>query len=106
ANLMISSDGAVRVVDFGLAKLADSPSLTQTGAWLGTPLYMSPEQATGAGFDQRTDLWSLGAVLFEMLTGRPPFDRPDSAGVIAAIRQDDLPELETLLSGCEPAVVA
>ena len=106
ANLILSSDGMVRIVDFGLAKLSDSPSLTQTGARLGTPLYMSPEQATGASLDERTDLWSLGAVLFEMLTGRPAFDRPDSASVVAAISRDEPPNLEQVRPGLPPMVTS
>src|SRR5262249_30911869 len=86
ANVKITPDGAVKVLDFGLAKVAepqsdtrlsDSPTLTvaatQAGVILGTAAYMSPEQAQGKRLDKRTDIWSFGAVLYEMLTGAQPF---------------------------------
>jgi eukaryotic-like serine/threonine-protein kinase len=72
-NIIITRDGVAKVVDFGLAKLTDQSRVTQTGSVVGTPLYMSPEQVRGEKVDSRTDLWSLGAVMYEMLTGRAPF---------------------------------
>ena len=74
-NIMIGTDGAVRLVDFGLARGVgiDMASLTRTGTIVGTPGYMSPEQFDGHGVDERSDLYSLGVVLFELLTGRLPF---------------------------------
>lgn len=72
-NVMLTVDGRVKVVDFGIAKAAGAGTLTLSGALLGSAPYLSPEQARGDPVDERTDLYSLGCVLYEMLTGRPPF---------------------------------
>ncbi|MFV2000838.1 MAG: Stk1 family PASTA domain-containing Ser/Thr kinase, partial [Acidimicrobiia bacterium] len=73
-NIMITKDGAVKVTDFGIARaLDDSEELTRTGAVIGTATYFSPEQAQGLPADDRSDVYSLGIVLYEMLTGKPPF---------------------------------
>src|SRR4051812_15752300 len=82
ANLLVSRQGQVKIVDFGLAKLASQTRLTQAGVALGTSGYMSPEQLRGEEVDPRTDIWALGVVLHEMITGRLPF-RGDSPGAIA-----------------------
>jgi len=73
ANILITNDGAVKIVDFGLAKLAGQLRLTREGTTLGTIAYMSPEQARGGAVDERTDIWSLSVVLYEMLSGHLPF---------------------------------
>ncbi|WP_052708719.1 protein kinase [Streptomyces sp. NRRL S-495] len=72
-NIMITHDGGVKVVDFGIARAGSSHNLTQTASVLGTAAYLSPEQATASPLDGRTDLYAVGCVLTEMLTGAPPF---------------------------------
>ena len=110
ANLMITSDGLVKILDFGVAKLAGEASLTRTGAAVGTAAYMAPEQIRGEEVDARADLWSLGVVLYEMVTGRRPFpgDNPEAVQhavlartpePVARLRPDAPPELERLVHG-------
>ena len=73
SNIMIGNDGGVKITDFGLATIADLPSITNQDAIIGTPAYMSPEQAQGTVLDARSDLFSLGATLYEMVSGKSPF---------------------------------
>jgi serine/threonine protein kinase len=113
-NIMIRRDGYVKVLDFGLAKLTEKQNpisdleaetqklaLTMPGMMMGTAAYMSPEQTRGlADIDARTDIWSLGVVLFEMLTGHVPFAGETVSDVIASILKTDTPHLSKCVDDC------
>jgi serine/threonine-protein kinase len=120
ANIKLRDDGAVKVLDFGLAKSIEpaaavsgrsmsptitSPAMTQAGVILGTAAYMSPEQAKGRGADKRSDVWALGCVMFEMLSGKRAFDSDDVSDTFALVLRGE-PEWAALPADVPPAVVA
>jgi len=99
ANIMLTAKGSAKVLDFGLAQTAQSTKLTQMGSTLGTVAYMSPEQARGEEVDLKTDLWSLGAVLYEMIAGRSPFPGDYEQAVVYEILNQDPEPLTALRTG-------
>ncbi len=96
-NIMISKAGIVKVMDFGIARVVES-SLTKTGSVIGTPAYMSPEQFSGQKIDHRSDIFSLGVILYELLTGKKPFTGETVSSLMFAIIQTD-PALPSTLDG-------
>jgi hypothetical protein len=88
-NIIITADNQAKIVDFGLAKLAGRTALTKDGSTVGTVSYMSPEQAQGGDVDHRADVWALGVVLYEMVTGRRPFDAEHEQAVVYRIINDE-----------------
>ncbi len=113
-NIAIRSDGLVKLLDFGIAKLAETevagghaaPPLPEAGMVLGTLKYMSPEQARGVGVDGRTDIFSLGTVLYEMLVGKEPFEGETTSDLIAEILKSDPPPLAGPVAASFPGLQA
>jgi serine/threonine protein kinase len=99
ANVMISGKGQVKITDFGLARLLDSSRLTKAGIMMGTVAYMSPEQVRAGEVDHRSDIWSLGIVLYEMATGKLPFKGERDQAVTHQILSDDAEPISSLRTG-------
>ncbi len=95
-NIMLAPGDQLKIMDFGLAKLKGSSGLTKTGTSLGTLAYMAPEQAQGLSADQRSDIWSLGVVFYEMLTGEPLFKAEHEAALLYLIVNEDPPLPSTM----------
>jgi eukaryotic-like serine/threonine-protein kinase len=105
ANIMLREDGSLALIDFGVAKLRDSAvELTGLGEVFGTPYYMSPEQGEGAPVDERADLYSLGIVFHELLTGRKPYVAGSPMAIIWKHRHAPLPRLPAACAACQPVL--
>jgi serine/threonine protein kinase len=89
ANIIVTIDGVTKILDFGIAKLAGQTQVTKDGASVGTVSYMSPEQTLGKEVDHRSDIWSLGIVLYEMLTGLTPFQRDYEQAIVYSIMNEE-----------------
>jgi serine/threonine protein kinase len=102
ANVLLTNTGHLFLVDFGIAKGTESVKLTQTGMLMGTPQYMSPEQISGHPVDGRSDLYAAGLILFEMLTGRPPFNGERTYSILKAHVESPVPDPEKLRGALIP----
>ncbi|MEM7245395.1 MAG: protein kinase [Acidobacteriota bacterium] len=89
ANMLVNEAGQLKIMDFGISRLADAKGVTKTGGIIGTPEYMSPEQAQGQPLDHRTDIYALGLVFYEMFCGRLPFEGSTPLALLMARVQDD-----------------
>ncbi len=99
ANVLITIDSVAKIVDFGLAKLAGGTKLTKAGSTLGTAAYMSPEQARGENVDARTDIWSFGVLMYEMITGQQPFKGEYANAVLYSILSSEPEPVTALRTG-------
>ena len=106
ANILLSDDGRVLVTDFGIAKVLDAPDMTMTSELLGTVKYLAPEQVESRPVDARTDVYALGAVLYECLCGEPPFQADTQAATALARLHRDPPPPHDVVAGVPPALEA
>jgi len=104
-NVLLAEDGTPRLTDFGVAHMGDRTRLTETGSVIGTYAYLSPEACEGQELDARTDIWSFGIMLFEMIAGRPPFQAAGTAAILTAILNKPAPDLKRLRPSTPDALV-
>ncbi len=105
ANVLLAEDGTPRLTDFGMAQVADSPRLTETGMLVGTVDYLSPEACQGEPLDERADIWAFGVMLYEMLTGERPFRGKTLSATLMAILTQPVPDPAQLSPGIPEAMV-
>lgn len=99
ANIMIDSDNRVVLTDFGIARIVSGPNMTASGSMVGTPAYMSPEQGLGQSGDHRSDIYSLGIVLYQMVTGAVPYDADTPVAIVLKHVNDPLPQPSNVAPG-------
>ena len=104
SNILITREGIVKIVDFGLARKTTATAATQTGGMGGTVGYVSPEQTLGKGMDHRSDIWSLGVVLFQMITGQTPFSRESAGSTLLAILNEPPAQMDRVPESLRPVI--
>lgn len=105
ANVLLAEDGTPRLTDFGVAHMGDRTRMTETGSIIGTYAYLSPEACNGEELDERTDIWSFGVMLYEMITGRRPFASTQTAAIIMQILTETQPPLSEYRPDTPPELV-
>jgi HAMP domain-containing protein len=103
-NVLIEPNGGVKIMDFGIARLSEDKGMTATGIVIGTPDYISPEQAKGGALDLRTDIYSAGIVFYEIFSGTLPFESDTPLGIVLKHIQDDPPPIETKNAAIDPKI--
>ena len=106
ANILLAEDGTPRLTDFGIAHITHAPRITQSNALLGSPYYLSPEACTGEELDGRSDIWALGIILFEMVTGQLPFNGKSFPELLIAILNQPIPDIRQYQPIANPDLAA
>jgi len=105
SNIILTDKGQVKILDFGLAHKSGLSKLTKSGSTVGTAAYMSPEQAQGDNLDHRSDLWSLGVVLYEMVTGKLPFHGAHEAAILYSVVNEEPQPIQALVTDASPELI-